>query len=224
LKNAIFIKSFNVDVPDMRLSLLNTEKSFEKLITLKFLDMITKSPNYSFKNDLQQFPELITAYLCILQRVMQDYSGMRHSFIRRIPSDPKCIVFEPASFRGLETIIDKDSKVIAKTWIDIWYNGLINLREHYIEILINTQQDNEVLAMLLRVYKENKKSPIKNEEQLKNFIIFNKSVNFEEEFARKITVFFLSYILSPKKIADKTITSRKIENISLKLRAYLLRL
>ena len=66
-------------------------------------------------------------------------------------------------YRTLEDIIDRDGSTgsIGQTWIDVWYNGMLSARESYIEILINClyfQQDNEVLAMLLKVYKENKKS------------------------------------------------------------------
>jgi len=298
-KRAEFIKQFNVDVPDIRLSLLNTEP-FEKLISLKFLDMITETPNYTFgqpiyNNSLNLYTFLLKYFITFylrkdflhLEKIdaedIETYSPIARHYIREnnreepsirrkyfneefnlvkfaiklvekfvvgatwrwiggnhkahvycievckiivecgIASSEEChhirnaLYLKLQVFRGLETIIDKDSKTIAMTWIDKWYNGLLNVREYYIEILINTlylQQDNEVLAMLLRVYKENKKSPIKNEEYLKNFIKFNKSVLFEEEFARKIMDFLLSYILSQNKIADKTITSRKIENIS----------
>lgn len=50
-KRASFIKQFNIDIPEERFSLLNTEP-FEKLISLKFLDMVTENPNLSFGTPL----------------------------------------------------------------------------------------------------------------------------------------------------------------------------
>lgn len=88
-----------------------------------------------------------------------------------------------------------------------------NIREYYIEILINClyfQQDNEVLEMLVKSYKESKKGFIKHEDQLKPIIRFQKSILFEEEFGRKTMDFLLSYILSQNNIASKLITTKKV--------------
>ena len=298
-KRAEFIKQFNEAVPFLRMSLLNTEP-FENLISLKYLDMLTETPDYTFgqpiyNNSLNFYTYLllyfITFYLkkdfVFFEKIdaedIETYSPLARHYIREanrgdaflrkkyfneefnlvkfaiklvekfvvgatwrwiggqhkahiysiqickmvvecgIATSDECNLMRNAMFlkiqtyRSLEDIIDNDSKTIAKNWVDIWRDGMTNVREYYIEILINAlyfHQDNEVLGMLLKIYKESKKTTIKSEEQLKPFIQFNKSILFEDEFARKTMEFLLGYILSQNKIMNVGVTSKKIENIA----------
>ena len=120
-------------------------------------------------------------------------------------------------YKSLEFIIDRDAATIDAYWIDVWATGLKSVREYYSEILINIlylHQDNEVLSMFLKIYKESKKTVIKSEEQLKNLVNFNNSVLFEEEHATKTMDFLLNYILSQNQISKKYITTEKLEAIA----------
>jgi len=125
------------------------------------------------------------------------------------------------TYRTLEDIVDKDSKTIDKFWVDIWIQGLKDVRESYCSILvliIYRKQDVELLTMLKRFYKESKGDDKDNKallaKKLENVIKFNKSILFEEEFGKKLLDFLLRYILSQNKVGGEVLTTKKIESIS----------
>ncbi len=293
------IKSFNVAIDDFKITFLNTEP-FEKLISLKFLDLITEKPDYTFgqpiyNNSLNYYTYLLHFFINfylkkdfhLLDKIdaedIETYSPLSRHYIRQnnrdndyirkkyfneefnlikfaiklvekfvpgatwrwiggnhkvhvycieickmiaeygIATQDECdqmkhaLYLKVQIYKSLEAIVNKDSATIAMTWIDVWLNGLISVREYYSEFLINClyfQQDNEVINILMKINRENKKNPIKHEDQLRNIIKFNKSVLFEEEFGRKTMDFLLNYILSQNQVAKKHVTSRKIEAIA----------
>lgn len=122
------------------------------------------------------------------------------------------------TYKTLENIIDHDAKTIDAFWVNIWIDGLKKVREYYCEILIlmiYRKQDEELMEMLHRFYKESKGNDINvMEKKLENIIKFNKSILFEEEFGRKLMDFLLGYILSQNKVNGELLTTPKIEMIS----------
>lgn len=121
-------------------------------------------------------------------------------------------------YKSLETIIDKDSKTIADTWVKIWRDGMTQIREYYCEILIHYlyyKQDNEVALKMTQIYQElGENQSAYTKSKLDNLISFSKSILFEPEFSRKMMDFLLGYILSQNTIKKEYLTSRKIESVA----------
>ena len=99
-ERAEFIKQFNVIVPQLRMSLLNTEP-FENLVPLKFLDVITETPDYTFgqpiyNNSLNYYTYLLRYFinfylmkdLVFMEKIdaedIETYSPISRHYIREI--------------------------------------------------------------------------------------------------------------------------------------------
>ena len=120
------------------------------------------------------------------------------------------------NFKALEKCIDRDSKTIAETWITIWTDGLIKIRELYCEILIHhlyMTLDNDLEVIMKRFYQESINNKI-TLEKLENIISFNKTIIFENDFGLKMMDFLHGYILAQNTINNKFLTSKKIKTIT----------
>ena len=121
-------------------------------------------------------------------------------------------------YRNLEQIIDNDSKTINVYWIDVWFDGLLQIREFYSETLIHYlyfKLDNDLGLIMQNAYQEcTSKAKSVTLERLKQIINFDKIILFENDFGFKIMDLLHGYILSQNTINQKLLTSVKLETIA----------
>ena len=131
----------------------------------------------------------------------------------------KSILYSKISvFQSLEKTVNKDTvnANLDQSYIVIWRNGLIQVREYYAEILIHylyIKQDTAVICMLKNIYNESLKNKNLSLKDFNKLIKFDQTILFEEEFGRKMMEFLMGYIISQNSINKVLLVSRKTNDI-----------
>lgn len=154
-------------------------------------------------------------YCIELNKILVEYGLLDEEELE----DVKAVLYAKINvYLSLEKVINRDASTISANYVKNWTEGLINVREYFLEILIHYlyfKQDKEVISMLLKIYEINyRKNGQIDIKDLEKIILFNRTILFEEDFGRKMMDFFVGYIISQNSIATTLLVSRKITEIA----------